>query len=90
MMSCRFSRRLHSVLVNHSGSLASVAEHVDAHHAVVEEFVDPRTAENRNLALSVQFEQPVADHLGHRQHSVDGVAEQIIERVGIDAAQLEP
>src|SRR3546814_10760343 len=56
----------------------------------MEEFVDPRPAENRNLVLFVEVEQAGADHLGYRQHPVDGVAEKMGERVGIDAAQLEP
>src|SRR3546814_9442996 len=58
--------------------------------AVMEEFVEPRPAENRNLVLFVEVEQAGADHLGYRQHPVDGVAEKMGERVGIDAAQLEP
>src|SRR3546814_8540573 len=56
----------------------------------MEEFVDPRPAENRNLVLFVEVEQAGADHLGYRQHPVDGVAEKMCERVGIEAPQLEP
>jgi hypothetical protein len=92
MMWCSCSRMLDPVRAERRGvsRVGGLAQQVDADHAVVEEPVDPRPPEDRDLAGRIELEEPSADLLGDRQDPVDRVGEQGRERVRVHTPELEP